>query len=55
MKNKYICKKCNTLLITRKEDGDLSINSKVKKIYLNRNEIKFICKCKEKQIIQLKI
>ncbi len=45
MKNKYICKKCNTVLITRKESGDISINNKSKRILLNNQMIRLVCKC----------
>lgn len=54
MKNKYICKKCNTVLITRKEDGDISINRKAKEILINENKIKMRCKCGDLHNIKLK-
>lgn len=44
----YRCQKCGTMLISVKDDGYLSINSKSKDISTNTKKIKLTCKCTEK-------
>lgn len=53
MKQKYLCKKCNKFVAEVKEDGDIEINPKSKKIFYNKNEFKIICKCGEQNNLKL--
>lgn len=45
IKSKYECKECETTIVSRKENGYLSVNSKCKNISLNGTFIKLKCKC----------
>lgn len=53
IKNKYICKKCNSFVAEKKEDGYIEINPKSKRISSNGKEFKITCKCRENNKINI--
>lgn len=53
IKSKYDCKECDTTLITRKEGGYLSVNSKCKNISLDGTFIRLKCKCGKRHEIKI--
>lgn len=52
--NKYICKKCNSFVIKKKEDRYIEINSKSKKISSNGKEFKVTYKCGQENKVKIK-
>lgn len=54
IKNKYICKKCNSFVAEKKADGYIDINPKSKKISSNGKEFKITCKCGQENKIKIK-
>lgn len=53
IKNKYICKKCNSFVAEKKADGYIDINPKSKKISSNGKEFKITCKCGQENKIKI--